>query len=120
MKHRFSRLASWCADAVGSPWAFLGACVCVLVWLGSGPLFGWSDTWQLIINTATTISTGLMVFLIQHAQNRDTAALMLKVNEVIAALPAARNTVIDAENLSDEQLQAMIAELQRRARGPSE
>lgn len=117
MKHAFTRFAQGCAAAAGSPWAFSAALGLVLTWLLTGPIFGFSDTWQLVINTGTTIITFLMVFLIQNAQNRDTAALQLKLNELIAAHQAANNAVINAETLSDEDLQAMIAELQALAGG---
>src|SRR4029077_18275323 len=90
--------------ALGSAWAFAGAVLVILVWILTGPTFHFSDTWQLIINTATTIVTFLMVFLIQNTQNRDAKAVHLKLDEVIRALKGARNQLVDLENLSDEDL----------------
>lgn len=117
MKHAFTRFAQGCATAAGSLWAFIGALGLVLAWGLMGLLIGFSDSWQLVINTSTTILTFLMVFLIQNAQNRDTLAIMLKLNELVAADQQASNAVINAEELSDEDLQAMIAELQALAGG---
>lgn len=90
--------------ALGSAWAFVGALLAILVWGLSGPMFHFSDTWQLVINTATTIVTFLMVFLIQNTQNRDAKAMHLKLDELIRALKNARNELVDLENLSDEEL----------------
>lgn len=90
--------------ALGSAWSFAGAALVILVWILSGPLFHFSDTWQLVINTATTIVTFLMVFLIQNTQNRDAKAVHLKLDELIRALKNARNELVDLENLSDEEL----------------
>ena len=90
--------------ALGSAWSFAGAALVILVWIVSGPLFHFSDTWQLVINTATTIVTFLMVFLIQNTQNRDAKAVHLKLDELIRALKDARNELVDLENLSDEEL----------------
>jgi low affinity Fe/Cu permease len=92
---------------------FITALVIVLVWAASGPLFGFSDTWQLVINTGTTIVTFLMVFLIQNAQNRDARAFHLKLDELIHAIKEARNELIDVEDLTDEQLAALQREFQR-------
>jgi low affinity Fe/Cu permease len=89
---------------LGSPWAFAGAIFIIAVWGLTGPTFHFSDTWQLIINTGTTIVTFLMVFLIQNTQNRDAKAMHLKLDEVIRALKAARNELVDLEDLSDEEL----------------
>ena len=93
--------------ALGSAWAFVGAVVVILVWILTGPMFHFSDTWQLVINTATTIITFLMVFLIQNTQNRDAKAVHLKLDELIRALKNARNELVDLENLSDEELQKL-------------
>jgi low affinity Fe/Cu permease len=93
--------------ALGSAWAFAGAVLVILVWLVTGPMFHFSDTWQLVINTATTIVTFLMVFLIQNTQNRDAKAAHLKLDEVIRALKGARNQLVDLENLSDEELKKL-------------
>ena len=90
--------------ALGSPWAFAGAVLAILVWVFTGPLFHFSDTWQLVINTATTIVTFLMVFLIQNTQNRDAKAAHLKLDELIRALKDARNELVVLEDLSDEEL----------------
>jgi low affinity Fe/Cu permease len=89
---------------LGSAWAFAGAIFIILVWALTGPTFHFSDTWQLIINTGTTIVTFLMVFLIQNTQNRDAKAMHLKLDEVIRALKKARNELVDLEDLSDEEL----------------
>jgi low affinity Fe/Cu permease len=99
---RFSRRAS---DAAGSGPAFTLAVLVVLAWLVTGPLFGFSDTWQLAINTGTTIVTFLMVFLIQQAQNKDTRVLQLKLDELVAATEGASNRLIDLEDLSDEEIE---------------
>lgn len=114
--HLFRQVALHASNALGSPWAFGGAVGVVLVWACLGPVFQYSDTWQLVINTSTTIVTFLMVFLIQHTQNRDTAALRVKVDEIVRALDGARNSVINAEELEDEELQRLLAELQALAR----
>ena len=100
----FSRLASRTAQVVGHPYMFLFAVVVLVAWAGSGPFFHFSDTWQLIINTGTTIITFLVVFLIQNTQNRDAKALHLKLDELIRSHPPARNDMIDIEKLSDEEL----------------
>jgi len=91
----------------GSTAAFALACAVILVWLVSGPFFGYSDTWQLVINTGTTIITFLMVFLIQRAQNKDSMAIQLKLNELVAAVEGASNRLIDVEDLSEEELVAL-------------
>ena len=93
--------------ALGSAWAFAGAVLVILVWLLTGPTFHFSDTWQLIINTATTIVTFLMVFLIQNTQNRDAKAVHLKLDELIRAIKEARNELVDLEDLSDEELRKL-------------
>lgn len=98
------------ANAVGSPYAFCAAVALVIGWAASGPIFGFSDTWQLVINTGTTIITFLMVFLIQHTQNRDIRAVHLKLDELIRSLRGARNELLDAENMPDDSLDALQAE----------
>src|SRR6202165_898310 len=98
---------------LGSAWAFAGAVLLILVWILTGPTFHFSDTWQLIINTATTIITFLMVFLIQNTQNRDAKAVHLKLDEIIRALKGARNELVDLEELSDEDLQKVEQQFQR-------
>ena len=101
---RFARNATrW----TGRPWAFGIALAVVIAWLVTGPIFGFSDTWQLVINTGTTIVTFLMVFLIQHAQNKDTRAMELKLNELVAAVKGASNRLIDVEELSEEDLETL-------------
>jgi low affinity Fe/Cu permease len=92
---------------LGSAWAFAGAMLVILVWLLTGPTFHFSDTWQLIINTGTTIVTFLMVFLIQNTQNRDAKAMQLKLDEIIRALKQARNELVDLEDLSDDELKKL-------------
>jgi len=101
------------AVLLGSAWAFAGAVLVIGVWLITGPTFHFSDTWQLIINTATTIITFLMVFLIQNTQNRDAKAVHLKLDELIRAIKAARNELVDLEDLSDEELQKLEAQFRR-------
>jgi low affinity Fe/Cu permease len=98
---------------LGSAWAFCGAVLVILVWLITGPTFHFSDTWQLIINTATTVVTFLMVFLIQNTQNRDAKAVHLKLDELIRALKGARNQLVDLEDLSDEELKKLEEQFQR-------
>ena len=98
---------------LGSAWAFAGAVLVIVVWLLTGPTFHFSDTWQLIINTATTVITFLMVFLIQNTQNRDAKAMHLKLDEIIRALKGARNQLVDLEDLSDEELKKLEEQFQR-------
>ena len=98
---------------LGSAWAFAGAVLVILVWLLTGPTFHFSDTWQLIINTATTIITFLMVFLIQNTQNRDAKAVHLKLDEIIRALKGARNQLVDLEDFSDEELKKLEEQFRR-------
>src|ERR1700748_2904065 len=100
----FRRFAHSVAVAVGAPWAFGVSLMVVVAWAVSGPLFPFSDTWQLTINTGTTIVTFLMVFVIQNTQNRETQALQLKLDELIRAIEAARNELVDLEDMSDEEL----------------
>ena len=98
---------------LGSPWAFAAAVLAILIWILTGPTFHFSDTWQLIINTATTIITFLMVFLIQNTQNRDAKAMHLKLDELIRAVKNARNELVDLENLSDEELKRLEEQFRR-------
>ena len=98
---------------LGSAWAFTAAVLVILLWLLTGPTFHFSDTWQLIINTATTVITFLMVFLIQNTQNRDAKAMHLKLDELIRAVKGARNQLVDLEKLSDEDLKKLEEQFQR-------
>jgi len=119
----FGELSSRTATIIGSPWAFIAALVSIVLWAATGPLFGFSDTWQLIINTATTVVTFLIVFLIQHTQNKDARAIQLKLNEVLAALEGASNRLINIEKLSDadlDRLQEQFEHLADRLRAPGE
>ncbi|PYS99053.1 MAG: low affinity iron permease family protein [Acidobacteria bacterium] len=106
----FSRFARWIAAITGRPKTFGFAVLIILVWAITGPLFHFSDTWQLVINTGTTIITFLMVFLIQNTQNRDTEALQIKLDELIRAVKGARNEVIDLEEMDETQLNAIRQE----------
>ena len=105
MHETFRKFSQKISDLVGSPWAFVLAVVIVLVWAITGPVFHFSDTWQLVINTGTTIVTFLMVFLIQNTQNRDTAALQLKLDELIRAHEGARNRLLQLEELTEEEME---------------
>ena len=98
---------------LGSAWAFCGAVLVILLWIVSGPAFHFSDTWQLIINTATTVVTFLMVFLIQNTQNRDAKAQHLKLDELIRAVEGARNQLVDLEELSDNDLKKLEEQFRR-------
>src|SRR5213594_197156 len=109
MKHTnsFMRFANWTAHATGHPLAFLLACLIIVVWAATGSLFNFSDTWQLVINTGTTIMTFLMVFLIQNTQNRDAIAFHLKLDELLKGVKGARTELIDLEELSDDELEEL-------------
>ncbi len=109
----FGRFAALASGWLGSKWAFAGAGLIIVVWGLSGPLFHFSDTWQLVINTGTTIVTFLMVFLIQNTQNRDARAINLKLNELIRAIDKARDQMIDIENLSDLELDELQAKYEK-------
>ena len=111
----FSRFSHATAHATGTPAAFLIAVLSIAVWGATGPLFGFSDTWQLVINTGTTIVTFLMVFLIQNTQNRDTMALQLKLSELIIAMKGAKNSLATVEDLSEEELEELHKDLCARA-----
>lgn len=109
----FADFARHASAAVGSAWAFLLALMVVLTWALTGPIFGFSDTWQLIINTGTTIVTFLMVFLIQNTQNRDAHAIHLKLDELIHTSKGARDRLIDLENCTDEEIESLQRDFDR-------
>ena len=106
----FGRNSRRTAKVLGSPLAFVAALAVVLAWAGTGPYCHYSDTWQLVINTGTTIVTFLMVFVIQNTQNRDSVAIHLKLDELIRSIKQARNTMIDLDSLTDEQLKTLLHE----------
>jgi low affinity Fe/Cu permease len=112
----FTCFAKWAALATGRPVTFVIAVVIVLIWAVTGPIFGFSDTWQLVINTGTTIVTFLMVFLIQNTQNRDTEALQVKLGELIRAMKGAHNALLDLEELDEEQLDRIRADYEKLAK----
>lgn len=116
MKKFFSDVASKTAIWMGQPSAFVGAVLACIVWAISGPIFNYSDTWQLVINTATTVLTFLAVFLIQNSQNRDGAAIQAKLDELLRAVDKAREQFIGIEHLTDHQIELIRAALERRAR----
>ncbi len=119
MNGRFGQFARAVENAVGSPWAFLVACSSIAAWAICGPLFGWSDTWQLICNTGTTIVTFLMVFVMQHTQTNDNRALHLKLDELIR-VSEARNSLIAAEDLDEASLAEAKRQVQQiTAQSPS-
>ena len=112
-RDRFHRLAVAAAGATGSPWSFTLALALIVGWALLGPVFHYSDTWQLVVNTATTIITFLMIFLVQNTQNRDARAIHLKLDELIQHLKGARNSLIALEGMTDEELEQLEAEFQR-------
>lgn len=109
----FRQFANRVSQLVGTPGAFLIAVLVIVLWAITGPIFHFSDTWQLVINTSTTIVTFLMVFLIQSTQNRDAKAIHLKLDELIRAVDAARNNLVDLEDLSDDEIQKLAIEFQK-------
>src|SRR6186713_317612 len=111
----FSRFARWTAHAAGHPAVFLAAVLVILGWAITGPMFGFGDTWQLVINTGTTIVTFLMVFLIQTTQNRDSAAIQIKLDELIRSIEGAHNALLDLEELEDDELELMRRRYERLA-----
>ena len=119
MREAFRKFSSATSSAMGSAWAFMAALAIIIVWALTGPMFHYSDTWQLVINTGTTIITFIMVFLIQNTQNRDAKVIHLKLDELLRALHAARTNFAELERLSDDELakyEAEFLELCRRER----
>lgn len=111
----FNRVAKWMARAAGHPAGFALAVLVIVAWVATGPVFHFSDTWQLVINTSTTIVTFLMVFLIQNTQNRDSEAMQLKLDELIRAMEGAHNALLDLEELAEEDLDRMKANYEKLA-----
>ena len=112
----FARMAHAISVATGSIYAFTGAMLVIALWAVLGPVFHYSDSWQLTVNTGTTIVTFLMVFVIQHAQNHDTRAIQLKLDELISAIASASNEIIEVENLSEAQIEVLYQRYQKAAR----
>ena len=113
LNENFRKLSVAASTALGSPWLFVANVFLILVWLAAGPFAHFSDTWQLIVNTATTVFTYLAVFLIQNTQNRDSKAVHLKLDELISSVHGARNRLVDLEDLSDEELSKLQQEFKR-------
>ena len=113
MKEFFRQFATRASETAGSPWTFIAAAGVIALWGLSGPLFGFSDTWQLVINTGTTIITFLMVFLVQNTQNRDAKATHLKLDELLRAVQGARTGLVNLETLSDEELSELQTQFER-------
>lgn len=112
MKRYFTRFAKWGSRATGHPVTFALALLTIVVWGVTGPVFGYSDTWQLVINTGTTIITFLMVFLIQNTQNRDAAAVQIKLDELIRVIEGAHNALLDLEELDESELELIRKDYQ--------
>ena len=112
----FSKIASTTAVWMGQPGAFMAAVSACIVWAASGPLFHYSDTWQLVINTATTVATFVAVFLIQNSQNRDSAAIQAKLDELLRAVDKAREQFIGIEHLTDQQIELVRSALEKHAK----
>jgi len=113
---RFTHFAKWAARATGQPVTFMGAVAIIVLWATTGPIFHFSDTWQLVINTSTTIVTFLMVFLIQNTQNRDSEVMQIKLDELIRAIENAHNALLDLEELSDEEIDLVRADYEKLAK----
>jgi len=109
----FRKFSIGAANALGSSWMFIANVLLIVVWLLAGPFFNYSDTWQLVVNTATTVITYLAVFLIQNTQNRDAKAIHLKLDELIKGVSGARTHLVDLENLTDEELASLQEEFKR-------
>ncbi|HZR34871.1 MAG TPA: low affinity iron permease family protein [Nevskia sp.] len=120
MRARFARFAQWIARLSGQPLTFVVVTLLIVIWAATGPVFGFSDTWQLVVNTATSVITFLMVFIIQNTQNRDTAAMHIKLDELIRSIDQAQNLLLDLEDLDEENLEKIrdqYRQLAERARG---
>jgi len=113
MREPFRRFATRTSERVGSPAAFVAGLTLIVLWAATGPLFGFSDTWQLVVNTATTIITFLMVFLIQSTQNRDARAIHLKLDELLRGVKGARTAMVALENATDDELAELQQEFER-------
>lgn len=110
MNEAFHKFAAKISKLVGSPWMFVSALTVIILWIVTGPIFHFSDTWQLVINTGTSVITFLMVFLIQNSQNREAAAMQLKLDELIRSITEARNNLVNLEEFSDEELDQLQKE----------
>jgi low affinity Fe/Cu permease len=110
---RFAHFSRRCANALGSPLLFVANCLLILMWFLAGPFYHYSDTWQLLVNTTTTVFTYLAVFIIQNSQNRDARAMHLKLDELISSIEGARNRFVDLEDLTDEELGKLHLQFQR-------
>ena len=113
MRDAFRKFSIAAANALGAPWMFIANVLLIFIWAGAGPFFDYSDTWQLVINTATTVFTYLAVFLIQNTQNRDALAIHLKLDELIKGVTGARTHLVNLESLTDEELTALQEEFTR-------
>jgi low affinity Fe/Cu permease len=120
MRDWFRRFSVWAANWLGSPWLFVANVALIIVWLAAGPLFSFSDSWQLVVNTGTTVFTYLAVFLIQNTQNRDAKAMHLKLDELISSVEGARNRLVDLEDLSDDELEKLQQQFQKLQKQASE
>jgi len=109
----FHEIATWTSNALGTPVAFASACGLVVLWLVAGPIFNYSDSWQLVINTGTTIATFLMVFLVQNTQNRHARALHLKLDELLRSIKSARNALINLEECTDEEMEVLKQQFEK-------
>ena len=113
MNQWFRKFSLLAANTLGAPWMFIANVLLIIIWAGAGPFFNYSDTWQLVINTATTVFTYLAVFLIQNTQNRDAMAIHLKLDELIKGVAGARTHLVNLENLTDDELSALQEEFGR-------
>ncbi len=116
MNRAFNKISSKTAEWFGSPWAFVASIIFLIVWVITGPVFHFSDTWQLLANTVTNVVTFLMVFVIQNSQNRDSKAIQLKLAELIRATEGTRNAMVTIEDLTDEQMDRLREEFERLGR----